>query len=163
MKTPRDTVSVERPVARGRRSRRGQSLVEFCLGLPFMLLILLATIDMGQFFLTYIELRNAVREGASHAARNPCDDYTTVVDGAVVSMTVADFVRGHGPKVAENTDVEPLDFSPDVACDAIAYGTDYEVTVTAEHDFQPITTSFLNRFGMGPITLQASATAKVQT
>jgi Flp pilus assembly protein TadG len=162
MKSER-AASVAVPASLPKRARRGQGLVEFGLAMPFLLLIMLATIDMGQMFFTYIELRNAVREGASHAARNPCDDYTTVDNGAVVSITVADVVRGHGPKLTEGTTVDPIAFTPATTCDAIAYGSDYEVTVSAEHEFQPLTTSFLKRFGLGPFTMRASASAKVQT
>ena len=59
-------------MARARaRHRRGQSLVEFALVLPVMLLLLLFGIDFGRVFLGWVELNNAVREAANYAAENP--------------------------------------------------------------------------------------------
>ena len=43
---------------------RGQSLVEFAVILPLLLLIVLAAVDLGMGFRTYIALTNAAREGA---------------------------------------------------------------------------------------------------
>lgn len=68
---------------RGRRERRasrpgrwalrdrGQSLVEFALVLPLMLLLLLFAIDFGRVFLGWVELNNVAREAANFAAENP--------------------------------------------------------------------------------------------
>lgn len=55
-----------------RRPRsRGQSLAEFALVLPLMLLLLLFGIDFGRVFLGWVELNNVVREAANFAAQNP--------------------------------------------------------------------------------------------
>jgi len=48
-------------------------LTELAVVMPMLLLILLGTIDLGQMFFGYIEMRNAVREGTAYAARNPAD------------------------------------------------------------------------------------------
>jgi TadE-like protein len=58
------------PVRRRLRSR-GQSLTEFALVLPLMLLILLFGIDFGRVFLGWVNLNNVVREAANLAAQNP--------------------------------------------------------------------------------------------
>ncbi len=56
----------------GRRRRtRGQSLVEFALILPIMLVFLAAVLDLGRVFYATITLNNAAREGAFAAASNP--------------------------------------------------------------------------------------------
>ena len=49
----------------------GQSLVEFALTLPVVMLILLFGLDFGRVFLGWVTLNNAVREGANYAALNP--------------------------------------------------------------------------------------------
>ena len=54
----------------GRRSR-GQSLVEFTLVLPILLLLILVGLDFGRVFLGWVELNNVVREAANYAASNP--------------------------------------------------------------------------------------------
>jgi hypothetical protein len=55
----------------GRHRTRGQSLVEFALVLPVMLLLVLFGIDFGRVFLGWVELNNVVREAANYAAENP--------------------------------------------------------------------------------------------
>ena len=42
-----------------RRRIRGQSVVEFALVLPILLLLLAATIDFGRLFYTYVAVDNA--------------------------------------------------------------------------------------------------------
>ena len=58
------------PIRRRHRSC-GQSLVEFALVLPLMLLLLLIGIDFGRVFLGWVNLNNAVRVAANYAAMNP--------------------------------------------------------------------------------------------
>lgn len=50
---------------------RGQSLAEFALILPVMLLLLLVAIDFGRVFLGYINLQNMARVAANFAANAP--------------------------------------------------------------------------------------------
>ncbi len=63
------------PRLQHRRHRtRGQSMVEFVLVLPVMLLLLGATIDLGRLFYSYVAVENAAKEGALAGARQPlCD------------------------------------------------------------------------------------------
>jgi Flp pilus assembly protein TadG len=49
---------------RGRRSRRGQSLVEFALILPVFILVLLGIFDLGRAVYAYNTINNAAREAA---------------------------------------------------------------------------------------------------
>ncbi|HEX9044178.1 MAG TPA: TadE/TadG family type IV pilus assembly protein [Candidatus Limnocylindrales bacterium] len=49
----------------------GQSLAEFALVLPLLLLLLLFGIDFGRVFLGWVELNNVAREAADFAAQNP--------------------------------------------------------------------------------------------
>ncbi len=54
--------------------RRGQSVVEFALVIPVMLLILAGAIDLGRAFYAYVAVQNAAKEGALYGARHPlCD------------------------------------------------------------------------------------------
>lgn len=63
------------PVARPRRAirfdPRGQSLVEFAITAPLILLMVLFGVDFGRVFLGWVTLNNAVREAANFAAINP--------------------------------------------------------------------------------------------
>ena len=69
-----DSLTMDTPRARTRFGRRlirklarsdaGQTLVEFSLVLPFMLLMLFALVDFGRGFYSWLVVTNAVREGA---------------------------------------------------------------------------------------------------
>jgi Flp pilus assembly protein TadG len=50
---------------------RGQSLVEFALTLPLLLVLLLFALDVGRLFYVYVGVQNAVREAAAYAAGSP--------------------------------------------------------------------------------------------
>jgi hypothetical protein len=58
-------------VAGRRRRSRGQSLTEFALVLPVMLLLVTFGIDFGRVFLGWIDLNNVARVAANYAAENP--------------------------------------------------------------------------------------------
>ena len=132
----------------GRRQRRpGQSMVELAVALPFMLLLMLGTIDLGRMFFDYVEIRNAVREGAAYASRNPTDS------GGAQSR-----VTGHGSFAAAATVSGPT-FSG--SCNTP--GGIGQVTITANRTFTPLTTSFLSTWGLGSVNLSASATMRCMT
>ncbi|MFW6136380.1 MAG: TadE/TadG family type IV pilus assembly protein [Chloroflexota bacterium] len=55
------------------RHPAGQSLVEFALILPILILIVLGIVDFGHAFATRANLVNAAREGARYGMVNPTD------------------------------------------------------------------------------------------
>jgi PKD repeat protein len=63
---------------------RGQSLVEFALVLPIIMLLTLTALDFGRVYLGYINLQNMARIAANFAANNP-DAWTTSADPAVIA------------------------------------------------------------------------------
>lgn len=65
-------------------SQRGQSLVEFALVLPLLLLLLLGTIEFGRILGTYLMMVNLSREGARAAAVGESD---TVIEERIYSAT----------------------------------------------------------------------------
>ena len=66
---PKSGTPRARILKRGRS--RGQSLVEFALVLPVVLLILLLVVDVGRLFYGWVNLQNAARIGANYAALHP--------------------------------------------------------------------------------------------
>jgi PKD repeat protein len=73
---------------RDRRNRthpRGQSLVEFALALPIILLLTLVTLDFGRVFLGWINLQNMARIAANYAANHPDADWSNASDADVVT------------------------------------------------------------------------------
>jgi uncharacterized repeat protein (TIGR01451 family) len=53
------------------RRSRGQSLVEFALVAPIILLLMALAIDFGRLFYAYVAVENAAKEGAVYGAQNP--------------------------------------------------------------------------------------------
>jgi len=53
------------------RRSRGQSLIEFALVLPMLLVLIISAIEIGRLFFTKIVVTNAAREGAYYYATNP--------------------------------------------------------------------------------------------
>lgn len=56
-----------------RMSQRGQSLVEFTLLLPVLMVLLLGLLDVGRLYYAYVAVTDAASEGANYGARNPSD------------------------------------------------------------------------------------------
>ena len=57
-----------------RRTRAGQSLVEFALIVPILLTMVAAAVDMGRLFFAYVTMESAAREAAFYGAFKPqCD------------------------------------------------------------------------------------------
>jgi TadE-like protein len=50
---------------------RGQSLVEFAISFPVVMMMILFGVDFGRVFMGWVTLNNAVREAANFAAINP--------------------------------------------------------------------------------------------
>ncbi len=67
------------------RAGRGQSLVEFALVLPVILLVLVLAIDFGRTYLGYINLQNMARIAANYAANNPTAAWGSPTDPAVIA------------------------------------------------------------------------------
>jgi Flp pilus assembly protein TadG len=67
---------------------RGQTMVEFALIIPIVLLIMLGLFDLGRIVFINNSLSDGARDGARHAAIRPRDaDYCARVDDAVRSAT----------------------------------------------------------------------------
>ena len=71
-------------IARYRRHRahisRGQSLTEFALVLPVLLLVVLMALDFGRVYLGYVNLQQSARLAANFAALNPTANWATTTD-----------------------------------------------------------------------------------
>lgn len=73
---------------RRQRSERGQSLVEFGLIIPIVLLLMCGLFDLGRLVFINNSLSDGARHGARHASVDPrASDYCAVVDQAVRSAT----------------------------------------------------------------------------
>ena len=144
---------------RQRRRSRGQSLVEFALVLPVMLVFLAAALDLGRVFYANITLNNAAREGAFQAAITPtlyqenqaCNQATNRVVCRIQNETTGSMVT-----------VAPTDI--DLACSvagcAAAQGS--LVTVEVRGRFRLITPLLSVIFGGQDLNLTSSAIAQIE-
>jgi len=120
-----------------RRNQKGQSLLEFALVLPILLIIISGIVDMGHAMLLWSNLSNAAREGSRYGAANPGDTLgiiqavrskivTIRADDVHVAIAYDDGVFGHNVNLSETIP------------------GDYRVIVTPSYSYQPMT-PFINR------------------
>lgn len=107
-----DLFSTGAPVApRARRRRhRGQSLVEFALVAPVLLLLLALAADFGRAFTAYIAISSAAREGATFGA----DSATNATNAAGISsaaLTESGSIWGVTPSVSSSTGTDTYGYS----------------------------------------------------
>jgi hypothetical protein len=127
------------------RSERGQSLVEFALAMPFLLLLLLGIADLGRAFYYTVTISGAAREAAAFAAINPGASSGTVAQHA---CDVTGF-RPFGSACPAEVTVTCLSGCP-------TNGADSEVRVT--YAFSLISGYLVDRvFNVNPIVLRADA------
>jgi Flp pilus assembly protein TadG len=107
------------------REERGQSILEFALTFPVLLMMLLAIVDFGRAIDALIIVTNATREGARHAS---VDRSLTVSD---IQALVRDQIRGSGTNITTLSD-----FGNDLANEVQVNITDDAVTVVVTYDFQ---------------------------
>lgn len=106
--------SFRRRLAGKRRTLRGQSLVEFALVAPLLLLLFAGAADFGRAFYAYVAVENAAKEGALFGSRSPlCDDASggACADPNNVTWRVRAELREQGIRNPDGTELTPT-----VAC-----------------------------------------------
>lgn len=134
-------------------SRRGQSLVEFALVLPLLLLLLLGAIDLGRAFNSSISITNAAREGALYGASRPLDN----------SGITSRVRRELGLAPSDTSVVVSKSCSSGAACPrstGYSWAGTATITVAVQTEFSFLT-PFMNDFFGGALTLRADATAVI--
>lgn len=87
LRDPRRTTSTRRT--------RGQSLVEFALLVPLLLLIVLFAIDFGRIYMGWVTINGMARVGANYAAQHP-DAWTTPGDPTAQAEYLTLITRSQG-------------------------------------------------------------------
>lgn len=152
--------------ARGKRKSRGQSLVEFALTLPIILMLTLIALDFGRVYLGYINLQNMARIASNFAANNP--------DAWGMSSDADDQERYRNQILADATatncrlpqsEGEPVVPDPaftDSNADGDAQGLGDTVSVELSCTFDVITPGISNILG-GSVAVSASADFPVKS
>ncbi len=126
------------------RGETGQSLVEFALILPLLILLLFGTIEFGRVFSSSLVLTNAAREGARLGAVGKTD--TQIIQS--VRDMCSPLVDGD----ALDVEVQPTEGV------RVPGG---EVTVTVRYSV-PLVTPVLSGIAPNPFPLNAKATMRVE-
>jgi Flp pilus assembly protein TadG len=93
-----------------KRRQKGQSLVEFAMVVPFLLLVLVGTIELGRAYYYYNTLSKAVREGARYVSGHPYDSTTELPNAK--KMVVYGNSGGSGNTVLPNLTTGMVTIAP---------------------------------------------------
>jgi Flp pilus assembly protein TadG len=133
---------------RGSQGQAGQSLAEFALILPLLLLLLVGTIDLGLGFKTYIGLTNVAREGARWVSIQPND-----LNCVTARTRIADEAGRIGLDASSS-------YTVTFSSGTCSYSAGEQVTVTVEHEYELISGSLIG-LSKDSILLRASVTMVV--
>lgn len=100
----------------------GQSLIEFAIALPFILLLVMGVFDLGRGIYYFSTIHNAAREAARYGAVNHCD--TEGIKNAALQKT---YGLGDGVEVKDPTKFYSLDGELD------------RIVVSVEYEFETVT------------------------
>lgn len=130
---------------------RGQSLIEFALVFPLLILIILGTFDFGLLFMTYHTVQNAGREGVRYAVvlRDLLDDDPRVINKVESLIPDGEIFSNFNDNIT-STGVS------DSACEA---NNDQEVTVTITGTYNFV---FLRIIGINSIDITIPTTMRYE-
>jgi Flp pilus assembly protein TadG len=127
-----------------KKNSSGQSLVEFALIIPLLLLLVMGTVDFGRVFYIKIALQSAAREGAYYLSYNPTDASFTNTKQAIKNE-------------ANNLGVQVNDADINInGCSPCVSGSPVQVIVR-----QTVNLMIFN-FMTGPLNLTSQARMMVQ-
>lgn len=128
-------------------NNKGQSLVEFSVGMVLVLILLGSLVDAARGLFTYMALRDAAQEGSAYGSLNPTAT-ATIADRVFGSSTMLQGLQapGGGSPIAVNVNI----------IGAACTGNGIEVRVTY-NDF-PLTMPFVSIF-LGSQSIDISAVA----
>lgn len=124
-------ISMNTKIYRLAKNRQGQSLLEFALIIPIIIIVLVGIFDLGRAFFALITINNAAREGARYGTMHR-GDFTGMVNAAVAE--------------ALNSGIEILTTDVVVTCplDAANKCTKGdEVRVTVNYTFESLLSMFI--------------------
>ena len=127
---------------------KGQSLLEFGLVLPLLILVITAFLDLGRGFYYFTALSNSVREGARYAVVNPipATGEPSIIE-VVQDLSIA---------------LDPASMTVSVQFDDPSGTNSYYVTVAGTYDYAPVTPGVQLIIGApGTIPLTSQTTMKL--
>lgn len=167
--------------AGGRRpGQSAQSLTEFALILPLLMLILLGVVDFGRVFYYWTSIANAAREGARYGVTHPTNITGSTVCGSGkadpsnvlyrVKQEAGTTIQLVDANIAvyyvDSTKAPPFNTTDATACnlpaDAATYQNPNSVRVDVSYDFKAFTPLISNFWGGGGLKIVSSATMVIE-
>ena len=145
-----------------RNRQRGLAAVETVIVLPVLLLLFLATAEVGRALLQYNTLAQGVRDGARYLASEALDDFTTQIEITAAKEAAAKNLARYGNIAGTGTLLLPSYSDAHLSVDV----PDAEhVTLVANYPYQPMLFNTLPTFGFGSdismlFTMQTSVTMR---
>lgn len=131
---------------RGRHRSRGIAVVEFVVTAPLMLLLMLATTEIGRAFVHYATLSHSIRNSARFVSENAIAGTTGVIDLSVTVITQARNLAVYG-NVAGNGNARLPQYQP--AHVSVIDAGDDNIRVSASYPYQPMLGVLLPTIIMG--------------
>jgi len=125
---------------KNRSPSRGQTMVEYALMLPLLVLIILFLVDAGRAVYYFSVVHNAAREGARWGVIDPVD--TAGIEAAARAKTVG-------------LDPAALTVYSDMP-------TEWTIRVRVTYNFDLVTPLISGLFGGNPLTLESVSTMHVE-
>ena len=146
------------PSRNPRRYEHGVAALEFAIALPLLLLLLMATAELGRLLSQYDTLEKGVRDGARYLASKALVGTTQVVSITPALQTQTANLVFTGNTTGSGAPLLPGLTAASVTASAAANGY---ISVTATYTYQPILAR-LPTFGLtAPISLALPVTATV--
>lgn len=133
---------------------RGQSLVEFALGMVVLLVLLVGVTDTARVLFTYLSMRDAAQEGALYASVNPTD--TSAIESRV--RNTSNLMSGLGASIT----VAIVPTVTGKLCLGDTGGISHGVTVTVTYPSFPLTMPLIGAIiGNQNVGIRAAANNKI--
>ncbi len=129
------------------QKQRGIAMTEFVISIPVLLLVFLATVELGRALFQYNALTKAVRDGARYAASARAStsgnfELTQAIRSATVNLTVYGNEVGAGQPILPGLTANAIDVRLSGAGNGF-------VEVRADYGFTPMLGSQIPTFGFG--------------
>ena len=140
-----------------KNAEKGQSLVEFSLGLVVMLLLVCGLLDLGRVYFTFVALEDGAGEAALYLSLNPQCVHAT--DGAACANP------NNAEYRARNSGGQEVDWSKaQIKFDVpSAYGVGESVKVSVDYSYGLLTPIIPKLVGVNPIKITATASQIIIT
>lgn len=136
---------------------RGQSLVEFAIGLVIILLLLAGLLDLGRIYFIYVALEDGAGEAALYLALNPACPHAHSGPGCADPNNAEYRARNAGGGEVNWTAANVLVDIPTLPDGTSVYTVGEPVSVTIEYSVQLLTPIIPKIAGINPIPLSVHA------